>query len=37
MCKQEFPEEEPFSVPWDPIGAEIMKAHLKDKHNEVVV
>lgn len=24
---------EPFTAPADPVGAELMKAHLKDKHN----
>jgi hypothetical protein len=30
LCKEEGLE--PFSVPADPIGAELMKAHLTEKH-----
>lgn len=24
--------EEPFAVPWDEIGIQLMKAHMADKH-----
>lgn len=32
MCKEKDSEAEPFSVPWDPIGQELMKQHLQGEH-----
>lgn len=34
LCSGEG-KKEPFSVPWDPIGQELMKAHLEDVHEYV--
>lgn len=29
------PSDDAFKVPWDHIGAELMKAHFADKHPEI--